>query len=82
MFWKKKRRIEELEEELKSANNYIKLYNKEKTEKETLMLKIKGERVAGMHCDKCIHVINNNGWYDCELNCKCKDYERDRTLKR
>lgn len=50
--------------------------------------KIKGERVCGGYCQKCVHGIERienmgfMGGYTCELDCKCKDFQKKEIKER
>lgn len=80
-FWNRKK-VEELESKLSIAKSReIELESKI----EELKLQIRGGRVCDVYCKDCKHSIatpNTNIFnvtyytYQCELDCKCKDFER------
>lgn len=81
-FWNRKK-VEELESKLRVAESReIELELKI----EKLKAQIRGDRVCDGYCEKCKHGIKDYAsgicigppipYYQCALNCKCKDFER------
>lgn len=79
-FWNRKKvrelesRVRELEE-----NREIMMAKLDEAKK-----KLRGDRVCDGYCDKCAHSIPVEGYYmggvytrySCELDCKCKDFQK------
>ena len=72
MFFKGKKRIEELKVEVSNLR-----MEKEELREENSRLKrqLEGEHVTSIYCNNCTHVIRYCFGTACELECKCKDFQ-------
>lgn len=78
MFYKKQESIKELEQMMeRHKERYDSDMKKSKEKIEELEKQLRGERVIGIYCNNCEHVIKNNyGVCACILECNCKDFNQ------
>lgn len=79
-FWNRKK-VRELELEISHKEIEIKILRNQLRLAEK---KISGERVCDGYCQNCVHsvavdvesLLGTSKTYSCELDCKCKDFQR------